>query len=60
TDILNCVEEGCSVKQTARSLGISPKTVENTQRHLFKKLGVRNRSQAVARAHALGLLPRSS
>ena len=55
-DILHLVEEGNSVKQTARLLGISPKTVENTQRHLFQKLGVRNRSQAVARAHSLGLL----
>jgi len=55
-DILRSVQRGESVKQTAHALGISLKTVDNTQRHLFSKLGVRNRSQAVARAHALGLL----
>jgi DNA-binding CsgD family transcriptional regulator len=59
-EILHLVDEGNSVKQTAKSLGISPKTVENIQRHLFQKLGVRNRSQAVAKAHALGLLARSA
>lgn len=55
-DILLAIDRGQSVKQAARSLGISPKTVENTQRLLFRKLGVRNRAQAVASAYALGLL----
>jgi hypothetical protein len=44
------------VKQTARALGISAKTVENLQSRLFRKLDVRNRAQAVSRAHALGML----
>jgi DNA-binding NarL/FixJ family response regulator len=56
-DILLSVQEGDSIKQTARRLGISGKTVENLQSRLFRKLGVRNRAQAVARAHALGMLP---
>ena len=43
-----------------RSLGISPRTVENTQRVLFRKLGVRTRAQAVARAYALGAIDLSS
>lgn len=55
-DLLVSMEAGQSVKQTARSLGISIKTVENTQRLLFRKLDVRNRAQAVARTHELGLL----
>jgi DNA-binding NarL/FixJ family response regulator len=55
-EILGSIAEGKSVKQTARDLGISPKTVENLQGRLFRKLGARNRAQAVARAHALGLL----
>jgi DNA-binding CsgD family transcriptional regulator len=45
------------VKQTAVALGIAHKTVENLQGRLFAKLGVRNRAQAVLRAHTLGLLP---
>lgn len=55
-DILSSIDRGESVKQTAYRLGISPRTVDNTQRILFRKLSARNRAQAVARAHALGLL----
>lgn len=55
-EILASIAQGDSVKQTARSLGISPKTVENIQSRLFRKLTVRNRAQAVARAHELGML----
>lgn len=55
-EILASIAEGKAVKQTARDLGISPKTVENLQGRLFRKLEARNRAQAVARAHALGLL----
>jgi two-component system, NarL family, nitrate/nitrite response regulator NarL len=50
------IDRGDSVKQTARSLGIAVKTVESLQGRLFRKLGVRNRAQAVAAAHARGLL----
>ncbi len=56
SQILRSIDDGESVKQTARTLGISPKTVENLQSRLFRKLGVRNRAQAVSRAHELGLL----
>jgi DNA-binding NarL/FixJ family response regulator len=55
--ILRSAERGESVKQTARGLGITPKTVENLQRRLFRKLGARNRAHAVVLAHRFGLLP---
>jgi LuxR family maltose regulon positive regulatory protein len=55
-DVLLGIARGDSIKQTARALGISPKTVESLQTGLFRKLGVRNRAQAVTRAHALGLV----
>lgn len=58
-DILASIDRGEVVKQTARQLGISEKTVQNIQSRLFRKLGARNRAQAVARAHELGLLPGS-
>jgi DNA-binding NarL/FixJ family response regulator len=54
--ILHSIDRGESVKQTARALGISPKTVENLQSRLFTKLDVRNRAQAVSHAHGLGLI----
>jgi DNA-binding NarL/FixJ family response regulator len=55
-DILNSIASGDTVRQTARTLGIAQKTVENIQARLFRKLGARNRAGAVAMAHALGLL----
>ena len=55
-DILHSIAEGHTVRQTARTLGIAAKTVENTQARLFRKLGARNRAAALATAHAIGLL----
>ncbi len=60
SDILRYGAQGYSIRQTARLLGIAPKTVENIQTHLFRKLGVRNRAGAVAVASAFGLLPATS
>jgi two-component system, NarL family, nitrate/nitrite response regulator NarL len=57
SDILRSLASGHSIRQTARVLGIAPKTVENVQTRLFRKLGVRNRSGALAVADAFGLLP---
>jgi two-component system, NarL family, nitrate/nitrite response regulator NarL len=57
SDILRCLAQGYSIRQTARALGIASKTVENVQTRLFRKLGVRNRSGAFAFADAFGLLP---
>jgi DNA-binding NarL/FixJ family response regulator len=55
-DVLHSIAEGDSVKQTARLLGISAKTVENHQSRLFRKLGARNRAEAISRAYALRIL----
>lgn len=55
-DILRSIGRSLTVRQTARTLGIAVKTVENTQGHLFRKLGVHNRAEALAAAYSLGLL----
>jgi DNA-binding CsgD family transcriptional regulator len=55
-DILRSIGRSHTVRQTARTLGIAVKTVENTQGHLFRKLGVHNRAEALAAAYSLGLL----
>jgi DNA-binding NarL/FixJ family response regulator len=57
TDILRAAAQGHSIRRTAQVLGIAPKTVENIQTRLYRKLGVRNRPGAVAVADAFGLLP---
>lgn len=55
-DILRMLDRGLSVKQAAQELGISPRTVENTRRVLYRKLAVRNRAEAIATAYATGVL----
>lgn len=55
-DILGSIARGHTIRQTARSLGIAAKTVENTQARLFRKLGARNRMDALSIADAWGLI----
>jgi DNA-binding NarL/FixJ family response regulator len=55
-DILGSIACGHTVRQTARTLGIAIKTVENTQARLFRKLGAHNRSGALTIAYRLGLV----
>jgi DNA-binding NarL/FixJ family response regulator len=55
-EILETLDRGLSVKQAAIELGVSPRTVENTRRVLYRKLGVRNRAEAVASAYNAGVL----
>jgi two-component system, NarL family, nitrate/nitrite response regulator NarL len=59
-DILGSIASGHTIRQTARALGIAAKTVENTQARLFRKLGVRNRMEALTTADALGLINRAT
>jgi DNA-binding NarL/FixJ family response regulator len=55
-EILVMVSTGSTMQQVARRLGISPRTVETHVAKLYRKLGVRTRVQAVARAAQLGLI----
>ena len=55
-EILEYVSLGLTVKQVATRLGLSPRTVEAHIAKLYRKLGVRNRVQAVSRAASLGLI----
>lgn len=56
SDILRSIAGGRTVRQTARSLGIAEKTVENIQTRLYRKLGARNRTAALTVADTLGLI----
>jgi DNA-binding NarL/FixJ family response regulator len=54
--ILEHISEGLTMHQIGTRLGISPRTVETHVAKLYRKLGVRTRVQAVARAATLGLI----
>ena len=53
---LNLIAQGLSNKEIARNLAIAPETVKSHVKHIFIKLGVEKRAQAVARAQSLGLV----
>jgi DNA-binding CsgD family transcriptional regulator len=55
-DVLKSIGRYHTVRQTANALGIAAKTVENARVNLFRKLGVRNQTGALAAAYSLGLL----
>jgi DNA-binding CsgD family transcriptional regulator len=54
SEIISLAAAGNSVKQTARVLNISVKTVESIQTHLYRKLGVSSRTGAVAAVYGCG------
>ena len=53
---IDLIGRGQSNKEIARTLGIAPETVKSHVKHIFLKLEVESRAQAVSRAHALGLI----
>jgi LuxR family maltose regulon positive regulatory protein len=54
--VLHYLPTNLSAREIAGELYVSVNTVKTHQQHLYQKLGVRSRSQAVERAHAFGLL----
>ena len=56
TRVLRYLPTNLSVPDIASELSMSVNTVRTHMRHLFSKLGAHRRSEAVARARALGLL----
>jgi LuxR family transcriptional regulator, maltose regulon positive regulatory protein len=55
-DVLDLIAEGRSNKEIARILSIAPETVKSHVKHIFIKLNVEKRAQAVSRAQSLGLV----
>jgi len=60
TRVLRYLPTHLSAREIALELYLSPNTVKTHQRHLYEKLGVHSRAQAVERARVLGLLRRPS
>lgn len=46
-EVIRLAAAGLSVKETARVLGVRPKTVTNCRDAAYRRLGVHNRVQAV-------------
>lgn len=55
-EVLRLIAEGLTNQETANRLYLSLHTVKVHARNIYGKLGVRNRTQAVAKARALGIL----
>lgn len=55
-EVLELVASGATNPEIARSLHLSPHTVKEHASSLYRKLGARNRAEAVQRAQRLGLL----
>jgi LuxR family maltose regulon positive regulatory protein len=56
-EVLNLIAVGFSNREIAEELVIAVSTVKSHTNHIFGKLAVQSRTQAVARAQELGLLP---
>jgi LuxR family maltose regulon positive regulatory protein len=55
-EVMHCIAKGLTNQDIATRLCLSPHTVKAHTRSIYSKLDVHNRTQAVARARALGLL----
>ncbi len=56
-EVLQLIAEGLTNQEIAARLFLSLNTVKAHTRNIYGKLGVHNRTQAVTRARALGVLP---
>jgi LuxR family maltose regulon positive regulatory protein len=54
--VLRYLPTNLSAREIARELSVSLNTVRTHMRHIFAKLGVHRRTEAVTRARGLGLL----
>ena len=55
-EVLRCISQGHSNKESARVLGISPSTVRAHVESIFRKLGCNSRAAATLKASILGAL----
>jgi ATP/maltotriose-dependent transcriptional regulator MalT len=56
-EVLRLIAEGCTNQEIADRLVVALSTVKTHINNIYGKLGVQSRTQALARARALGLLP---
>jgi DNA-binding NarL/FixJ family response regulator len=56
-EVLAVLATGKTTSEAARDLFVSVGTIKSHTSNIYRKLGARNRAEAIARAHELGLLP---
>lgn len=56
-DVLKLLTKGCSNAEIAEQLFLSLSTVKTHVSNIFVKMDVRSRTQAIQKAHQLGILP---
>jgi LuxR family maltose regulon positive regulatory protein len=56
-EVLELFAQGLTNSEIASQLFLSPHTVKTHSSNIYSKLGVHRRTQAVARARAIGILP---
>jgi len=56
-EVLHLISQGRTNKEIARQLVVSPGTIKAHTASIYRKLDVANRTEAVARARQLGILP---
>jgi DNA-binding CsgD family transcriptional regulator len=56
-EVLRELAAGHANKEIARRLGVSPNTVKTHVARVFEKLGANRRTEAIARARELGIVP---
>jgi LuxR family maltose regulon positive regulatory protein len=56
-EVLRLIAEGLTNQEIANGLYLSLNMVKVHTRNMYGKLGVNNRTQAVAKVRALGILP---
>ena len=56
-EVLAVLASGRTTSETARDLFVSVGTIKSHTANIYRKLGARNRAEAIARARELGLLP---
>jgi LuxR family transcriptional regulator, maltose regulon positive regulatory protein len=56
-EVLELLAERLSIQEISSRLYISPRTVQQHTHHIYRKLNVANKRQAVASAELLGILP---
>ncbi len=58
-DVLRLIAEGLSNQEIAQRLVVSLRTVKWHAGNIYGTLGVKNRTQAVAKARSLSILPQA-